>query len=107
MDRQYDILNCDLQSHPNVHGNNVLEKKTGMACFCKIIERNDQMKGDLFANAIDTITTVNHPKILKVKEIYADSHSIYLISDSINGKYKNLLDFNVYFEEWELTQLLE
>ena len=65
------------------------------------------MKGGLFAAAIDTITTLNHLKILKVKEIYADSHSIYLISDSINGQYKNLIDYNVYFEEFELTQLLE
>ena len=78
-----------------------------MAAFCKIIERNDEMTGPDFAAAIDTITTVSHPRILKVKEIYADSHSIYLISDSLSGQYKNLMDSDTVLDEAELSQVLE
>ena len=60
------------------------------------------MKGEQFAQALNTITSLNHPKIHPVKEIYADSHAIYLISNSLSGSYKNLMDFGV-LEESELT----
>ena len=98
MDRLYDILNCDMQSHPNVYGNYVNEKKTSMPCFCKLVERNDDMKGDAFGRAIDMMTSVSHSRVVKVKEIYADSHAIYLISESLSGSYKNLIDCGVLEE---------
>ena len=37
MDKNYDILNSDMQSHLNVYGNNLLEKNTQKACYCKVI----------------------------------------------------------------------
>ncbi len=64
------------------------------------------MRGDDFGAAIQTITTVSHPHIVKVKEIYADKLSIYLISDSMAGSYKNLTECEV-LDELALTQVLE
>ena len=78
-----------------------------MAAFCKIVERSDEMRGVAFSAAIDTITTVSHPRIIRVKEIYADTHSIYFISDSLSGQYKNLVDMDTVLDELEVSQVLE
>ena len=42
------------------------------------------MKGDVFGRAIDAITSIEHPSIHKVKNIYADDHAMYLVSESLD-----------------------
>ena len=42
----------------------------------------------------------------KVKEIYADEQAIYLISDSLSGQYKHLVEFGP-MEEHEVSSVLK
>ena len=65
------------------------------------------MKGEDFANAIDMVLTVSHAKIHKVKEVYLDKNTVYLVSDSLRGSYKNLIEFDTILEDLALTMLLK
>ena len=63
------------------------------------------MQGKGFERAIDIMTYASHPRIHRVKEIYADANAIYLISDSLTSFYKNLMECGV-LEESASTQVL-
>ena len=52
------------------------------------------------------MTRFSHHRIHKVKEIYADEQAIYLISDSLSGQYKSLVEFGP-MDEQEVASVLK
>ena len=64
------------------------------------------MRGPEFGAAISTITNVSHHRIHAAKEIYADSNTVYIISDNLSGRYKNLTECVMVFNESDIAKIL-
>ena len=50
------------------------------------------MRGTTFARSIEAMTRAEHMSIHKVREIYADDHALYLISDDLSDSCKSLIE---------------
>ena len=68
--------------------------------------RSDKIKGGAFSQALQNLTRFSHHRIHKVKEIYADEQAIYLISDSLSGQYKSLVEYGP-MDEQEVASVLK
>ena len=64
------------------------------------------MKGATFARSIDAMTKAEHMSIHKVREIYADDHAIYLISDDLSDSCKSLIE-QKDLQEQEVKSIVE
>ena len=100
LDKQYELYSNGIQSHSNIQTAILVEKATPKKkLFCKVIERNDQMRGDTFRRAIDSLTTIEHPNIHRVNELFTDDHAMYLVSESLNDQYNSLTESKTFLEQ--------
>lgn len=65
----------------------VVHKITGETRAMKIIKKESCDEGYLksLTNEINILRTLDHPHIIKLYEIYQDSHSIYMIMEYMAG----------------------
>ena len=65
--------------------------KTGQKYAIKIIKKKKILKGQLLANEVRIATTMNHPNILGIKEVFEDMKNISFVMEYCEGG--DLFDF--------------
>ena len=63
MEKLYEVLDSDMQSHPNVQTALVQDRTTKTTKFCKVVEKNEQMEGEVLVKAIDVMTSIGHQNV--------------------------------------------
>ena len=107
LQKHYEILDEEMQSHSNVHTALVTDRATGETKFCKTIVKSEDMQWKQIEKTCNYMGKISHSVVLKTMEVYRGNDRIYLLSPSLKGTHKSLTQLAEPLNESQITRIIE